>query len=106
MPTINLGQNKKRDPGINKDIYQKIYQNKRWKRLRKYKFSLDPLCELCLSEGILKPTEEIHHVVPFQSATDPAEIERLAFDLDNLQSLCIKHHKIVDNLIRKRRFNN
>lgn len=103
MPTIFLPAPKKRDPGINKSIYQKIYQDTRWKRIRAEKFSLNPLCEKCIIQGVITQTQEIHHIIPFQSATDQEEIERLAFDIDNLQSLCIRHHKIVDNLIRKNR---
>ena len=103
MPTINLQPPRKREPGINKDIYQKIYQDPRWKRIRKIKFRENPLCELCILQGVIKQTREIHHIIPFQTESDPQEIEKLAFDYDNLQSLCINHHKIVDNLIRKER---
>jgi 5-methylcytosine-specific restriction endonuclease McrA len=103
MPTINLPAPKKREPAINKYKYQKIYQDPRWKRIRRLKFQMDPLCEICKSQGVTNVTEEIHHIIPFQSESDQAEIERLAFDLSNTQSLCVKHHKTLDNLIRKGR---
>jgi hypothetical protein len=101
MPKINLISPKKREPGTNKDKYQKIYQDPRWKRIRKLKFQMNPLCEICESEGITNVTEEIHHIIPFQSESDQAEIEKLAFDISNTQSLCIEHHKTADKLIRR-----
>ena len=101
MPTINLPSPKKRDPGTNKDKYQKIYQDPRWKRIRRLKFQMDPLCEICKSEGVTNVTEEIHHVIPFHSETDLEEIEKLAFDISNTQSLCKNHHKAIDKLIRR-----
>lgn len=104
MPTINRGQKKQRERTENKRIYQSIYQDRRWKRLRKLKFSTNPLCEICLEENHITQTEEIHHVIPFQTGITEDQIEALAFDFDNLQSLCIKHHKIVDNKIRIGRF--
>ena len=101
MPTINLIPPKKRDPGLNKDKYQKIYQDPRWKKIRKLKFQMNPLCELCESEGVTTVTDEIHHIIPFQSESDQEGIERLAFDISNTQSLCINHHKLVDKQIRR-----
>jgi 5-methylcytosine-specific restriction endonuclease McrA len=101
MPKINLMIPKQREKGTNKDKYQKIYQDPRWKRIRRLKFQMNPLCEICESEGITNITEEIHHVIPFQSESDSDEIEKLAFDISNTQSLCIEHHKSVDKLIRR-----
>jgi len=96
MPTINLGTRKKRDPTINKGLHQAIYQDKRWKRLRAAKFRENPLCEKCEIKGITRMAEEIHHKIPFQTGRTPEKIEVLAFDWDNLQSLCIPCHKEED----------
>ena len=101
MPTINKGKKNQREKTINKQLYQKIYQNKRWKKLRSRKFQTDPLCELCLKEGHVKQAQEIHHIIPFMTGSTPEEVEDLAYNYDNLQSLCIYHHKIVENLLRK-----
>lgn len=103
MPTINLPSPKKREPTTNKDKYQKIYHDPRWKRIRAEKFKKNPLCELCIIQGVIRQTEEIHHIIPFQSESEIEEIEKLAFDIENLQSLCIPHHKNVDKLIRQGR---
>lgn len=92
MPTINLGR-KPRRPDTVKLQYQHIYQDTRWKRLRAIKFAEAPLCEHCLREGRVTQTEEVHHIVPFDVKASVDEQERLAFDYDNLVSLCVPCHK-------------
>ena len=86
-PTINLGQYKKRDRTINKQAAQAIYNTPRWKRLRAWKVQNNPLCEDCEHEGRVTITEEVHHILDIDSRPD------MAFDYDNLISLCIEHHK-------------
>jgi len=96
MPTINLGQRKRAVRTVNKQLYQNIYQDPRWKRLRAAKFRANPLCEKCEAKGMVVMAQEVHHKIPFQTGTTPEEIERLAFDYDNLESLCIPCHKEAD----------
>ena len=89
MPVINLGESKKRDKTVNKKLFQDFYQDKRWRRIRNVKFRNNPLCELCLLKGIITITEEVHHIIPI----DVYNLnEELAFDIDNLQSLCVSCH--------------
>ncbi len=92
MPTINLGKPKKRDTTYNKTAFQVVYQDRRWKRVRKLKFKNDPVCEECAGLDKTSITEDIHHIVPF-NINIPSSIELLAFDYDNLISLCIPCHK-------------
>jgi len=101
MPTINLGKQKARDKTTAKQSYQHIYQNKRWKRVRAAKVRLNPLCEICELLGITKEVEEVHHVIPFMTGKTPEEVQNLAYDIDNLQSLCVEHHKIVEKAAKK-----
>lgn len=35
----------------------------------------------------------VHHILPIEDTTDPEEMERRAFDEDNLQVLCFDCHK-------------
>lgn len=100
MPTINLGQQKRREPTINKKLYQNIYQDKRWKLIRQIKFEENPVCECCEAKGRVTQTREIHHKIPFQTGKTKEEIEVLAFDWDNLVSLCVQCHKIQDARVR------
>ncbi|HLO59818.1 MAG TPA: HNH endonuclease signature motif containing protein [Bacteroidales bacterium] len=93
MPTINLGRKKPKPVTRNKAAYQDIYQDPRWKRLRAAKLRDNPICEICEQKGIVRQTEEIHHKKPFEISANREELERLAFDYDNLISLCIACHK-------------
>jgi 5-methylcytosine-specific restriction protein A len=90
MPTIFLGSPKKRDRTVNKQALQLIYQSRRWKRIRAIKIINNPLCEDCLREGKTTQVQEVHHIIPIEVRPD------LAFDYDNLMSLCVVHHKKRD----------
>jgi len=102
MPTIKLLK-RQRDsvPTKRKGEYQNIYQDKRWKKLRDLKAKNEPTCEECWKKGKVKPMDEVHHIIPFQQGKTPEEIESLAFDWDNLISLCEpcheKAHKRIKN---------
>ena len=98
MPTIYKPQKKNQSKGNQYDKErQKIYNSERWRKLRVWKFACNPLCELCLKENKTVPAEDIHHVVSFMSANDPAQRKFLAYDYDNLMSLCKIHHQNIHN---------
>jgi 5-methylcytosine-specific restriction protein A len=88
MPSINLGRKKQRDKTFGKQKAQKVYQNRQWKWMREEKFAMNPVCERCESLGKTSPTEEVHHKQTIEAAPD------LAFDWDNLESLCEQCHEI------------
>lgn len=75
----------------------KIYNSERWRRLRAMKFAISPLCEMCEKDGRVVPAEDIHHIVSFMDVTDPEQRYLLAYDLNNLMSLCKRHHQAVHN---------
>lgn len=101
MPTIN--RPKKKSNPVAGNAYaeerRKIYQTKRWARLRAAKFANDPLCEACLQKepSVIRPAEDVHHIVSFMSTEDPFKRNALAFDYDNLQSLCKECHQKIHN---------
>ena len=68
--------------------FQKMYQSKCWKILRKYKLAKNPLCEKCFSRG--------HHNVGF--AIDHIDAHKgnwMSFlKMENLRTLCKKCHAI------------
>lgn len=74
--------------------YQKLLNSKRWKELRAWKLQHFPLCERCEEEGFIVSAVDVHHIVPVESAdpNDQRAMERLAFDPNNLRSLCIPCH--------------
>ena len=72
---------------------QALYQSKRWKDLRMYMVQKYPLCQDCLKEGRITPTEEVHHIKsPFARNISEEEKARRAYDEDNLVALCRECH--------------
>lgn len=97
MPTINKMPKKKPDytKRGNNILAAKIYNTPAWKNVRKAKLQANPICEMCLDKGIIKPTEEIHHIKPILSGKDELEMYELAYDFTNLISLCKScHHQV------------
>ncbi|MBN2763745.1 MAG: HNH endonuclease [Bacteroidales bacterium] len=92
---------KPKDLTAKKQQYQHIYQDKRWKRLRSAKIADKPICERCELEGRVTPATEVHHKIPFQKGRNAEEVEKLAFDWDNLMSVCTGCHKELDKMIRR-----
>lgn len=98
MPTINLGNRnrRKRVSTTAKKAAQLIYQDRRWRPLREEKLRCNPLCERCEERGVSKFAKEVHHKIAFMSTADLALRDRLAFDFDNLRSLCVECHKLEE----------
>lgn len=80
--------------------YQRLLNDRRWKELRIAYLRQHPLCERCLREGkeagvpdgYITPAIDVHHRVPVETAKTTAEMERLAYDWNNLEALCIPCH--------------
>lgn len=66
--------------------YCQWYAKANWRKLRAWVLNRDPLCRLCLEEGIVREATEVDHIIPRRERPD------LSFDLDNLQALCKPHH--------------
>lgn len=99
MPTIKLPKSR-RQPTYNKAQYQKVYNTPHWKRLRAEKVSCNPVCEVCAAKGITRQVEEVHHIKPFEIDNDLS----LAYDYDNLISLCVECHKEAHEQLKGGRF--
>lgn len=98
MPTIRLLRNERRGvPSERRKERIRIYSSERWKRLRLVKLYNDPLCERCLKVGKTVPADDVHHVVSFMSVDDPVGRRRLAYDYENLMSLCRACHNELHN---------
>lgn len=99
MPTIY--KPKRKPPKKSGDDYklrQGIYQTERWKRLRLAKLSESPLCERCMRDGKITPAVDVHHLTSFTTAADEIERKRLAYDYNNLMSLCKECHHYVHHV--------
>jgi len=76
----------------------KVYNSQKWRSLRDWKLTSDPLCEMCIKHGKTTPTEEIHHITSFMTTDDPIKRTHLAYNYENLMSLCqVCHQKIHNN---------
>lgn len=78
----------KRAPDINKKY------GRAWKRIRDRHVQEHPLCEECLKQGIYKPAEEVHHIVPLNDGGTHAR--------SNLVSLCRSCHMKAHALLGTR----
>jgi 5-methylcytosine-specific restriction protein A len=63
------------------------YNSTPWKKVRAMKKRANPLCQDCLDEGKITPTQEIDHVIPLTVRPD------LALVMENLRSLCVECHR-------------
>ena len=97
MPTINRNRisHKELPYKHENNVSGKYYNTKQWKNLRNYYIRRNPLCEICLSKGIVKPANEVHHKRPFLLGRTDEERWQLLTDEDNLQSLCYACHDEV-----------
>ena len=74
-----------------------IYNSREWQELRIAKLRSQPLCERCLSQGRYVRAHPVHHIIPIETAHNMADMKRLAFDFNNLQSLCDQCHADIHN---------
>lgn len=56
-----------------------------------------PLCEVCLAKGIVTVGEDIHHIISFLTTDDSKKRIQLAFDYNNLQTVCKVCHQQLHN---------
>ncbi len=98
MPTIYKPQRKQTKNDSQYDADRRmIYNSERWRKLRAWKFANNPLCEKCQEQGVITPAEDIHHIVSFMSTDDKYQRAFLAYDYDNLLSLCKPCHQLIHN---------
>ena len=96
MPWINK-PSKKREVIDNVAKRQEVYNTNLWHRLRKAKLREDPLCFVCLLESKITLAEQVHHLRSFLKAETIEERDQLAFNSENLCSVCQKCHNRIHN---------
>ena len=82
-----MKKKKQRDPR-----YQRLLNSKRWTELRRKYIQQHPLCERCLADGYVTPSVDLHHKTPVESCKTIQEMERVCYDPNNLQALCVACH--------------
>lgn len=61
----------------------------RWQCVRMMKLKQSPLCEVCEKNGRTTAAVQVHHRIDLCQRID------LAFDIDNLESVCTECHSII-----------
>ena len=61
-----------------------------WRRLSERKRKLDPLCEHCEKQGVTRPADHVHHIVPIRTAP------HLRLEWSNLMSVCKSCHEELE----------
>ena len=80
--------------------YQRLLNSKRWMKVKRQVWQrAEGLCERCKRDGIaergvpyITPGVDCHHKTPVESAKTEQEMERLAYDVNNIELLCIPCH--------------
>lgn len=71
---------------------KECYNTDTWRRFRQSYLMSHPLCELHSALNEVVPAEEVHHIVPISQAGSRLEANDIAFDSNNLMSLCRECH--------------
>jgi len=69
--------------------WHRLYGTARWRTLREYHLSVEPLCRFCLEREIVEPATVVDHIVPHKGDVT------LFHDPDNLSSLCKHCHDSI-----------
>jgi 5-methylcytosine-specific restriction endonuclease McrA len=72
--------------------YYKLLRSNEWLTLRARKLREQPLCEECLKKDKYRMATEVHHVIPIQRESTWNGMRQLAYDYDNLESICRECH--------------
>lgn len=78
------------DKTIRKSERVKIYNSRKWKQVREQAMLRDGLmCKVCEANNISTMADEVHHIQYLEHRID------LAYELDNLISICRACHKNI-----------
>ncbi|WP_270539627.1 HNH endonuclease [Bacteroides zhangwenhongii] len=105
MPFLNKQPKKQRKytNDEKRKARQKIYNSSKWKQLRIAKLQQQPLCEECERIGRITPAEHVHHVHTFMKANTEIELLALAYDYNNLMSLCAECHNRLHREMKQKK---
>lgn len=96
MPYLKKTQ--KQQTSFKKKERDEIYTSTKWKKLRSAYLQQNPLCELCYNEGRITPAIDVHHIISFMSTDNHLKRISLAYNPDNLMSLCKQCHQKVHSI--------
>lgn len=70
-----------------------MYKTARWRALRNYQLSIEPLCRFCLITEDVTAADTVDHIKPHKGDVS------MFFEPTNLQSLCKHHHDSAKQMI-------
>lgn len=76
---------------------QDVYNTSLWRKMRLAKLMEQPLCEVCLLVDKVTLAEHAHHLKSFMQSNNINERDQLAYDSQNLLSVCAKCHNRIHN---------
>ena len=71
------------------------YNNKYWKELRNKYYMQHTCCECCERQGIVTPTESVHHIHKFSAGLTEQAKWNLLLSEHNLLACCRRHHDLA-----------
>jgi len=86
----------KRKPRQQQEKHQHPWYNKAvwYKHIRPAHLRKEPICLECKKQGKLNQKNlQVDHIKEWKTGTDEADRWQLFTDMDNLQTLCISHHR-------------
>lgn len=84
-----------------KEFAKHFYCTQRWKDCRdSYMQSKFGLCERCLSNGVMRPAELVHHKI--ELTPDNIDNPEITLSHDNLMALCRSCHAEIHGYVKKR----
>jgi 5-methylcytosine-specific restriction protein A len=86
MRAISPGPTSQQQYDRNRGEDRQFYGTARWRKLRQFFLRRFPICAECERQGQTRPANEVHHKMDRQKRPD------LAFDQNNLESLCKSCH--------------
>ena len=73
--------------------YQKLLNSKQWAEVKRIVWQRSGgLCERCKREGFIRAGVDCHHIKPVESAKTEEEMKRRAYNVSNIELLCIPCH--------------
>lgn len=85
--------NRKRNKSEKEKLRVKLYNNKKWKRLRSGYLIYHPLCEVCEKKGLVTPATSCHHInSPFDDGLSDEERLGRLLDPNNIIAICHQCH--------------
>lgn len=83
-------------------LYNKLIHSNKWRKLRERVLKDNPLCVKCESEGRITLAEQVHHIIPVESAATDRRITQLMFSYSNLQGLCAPCHVLIHKELKSK----